>query len=381
MDSDEDDAPDLVPLPASKDFSPSNTNVTKIQGDKIPVTVITGYLGAGKSTLLNYILTEEHQKRIAVIVNEFGEGSAMEQVMSIGEEGALYEEWLELRNGCLCCSVKDNGVKAIENLMEKKGKFDYILLETTGLADPGPIASIFWLDEELEADVFLDAVVVMMDAKFGPKQLEEAVEAEKTSAFGAMLRQVAIADFIILNKTDLVSSQKDVDDFEATIRGMNGEATIMRTSMAQVDLDSILDQRAYDTTKAERTKRSATSGPTPHLDPTVSTLTFDLGSARVDPAKFERFLQDLLWEKSFRKGDDDDKDSNSTQLTTVVLRAKGTVLTSDGCQKMLQAVQEVYELKDIASTKEGEALQTRLVLIGKNLHRKSLDCALRACLV
>merc|ERR1712168_928928 len=173
MDSDEDDAPDLVPLPASKDFSPSNTNVTKIQGDKIPVTVITGYLGAGKSTLLNYILTEEHQKRIAVIVNEFGEGSAMEQVMSIGEEGALYEEWLELRNGCLCCSVKDNGVKAIENLMEKKGKFDYILLETTGLADPGAVASMFWVDAELGSDIYLDGIVSVIDAKYGMQHLTE----------------------------------------------------------------------------------------------------------------------------------------------------------------------------------------------------------------
>merc|ERR1712168_96453 len=197
MDSDEDDAPDLVPLPASKDFSPSNTNVTKIQGDKIPVTVITGYLGAGKSTLLNYILTEEHQKRIAVIVNEFGEGSAMEQVMSIGEAGDLYEEWLELRNGCLCCSVKDNGVKAIELLMKKRGKFDYILLETTGLADPGPIASIFWLDKELGSDIYLDGIVTVADSKYGPQQLLEAIEEEKTSAFGAMVRQIAIADLII----------------------------------------------------------------------------------------------------------------------------------------------------------------------------------------
>merc|ERR1712168_258583 len=201
MDSDEDDAPDLVPLPASKDFSPSNTNVTKIQGDKIPVTVITGYLGAGKSTLLNYILTEEHQKRIAVIVNEFGEGSAMEQVMSIGEEGALYEEWLELRNGCLCCSVKDNGVKAIENLMEKKGKFDYILLETTGLADPGPIASIFWLDEELGSDIYLDGIVTVTDAKYGLDQLNDPklvdnIEEENETPVNTAKKQIALADLI-----------------------------------------------------------------------------------------------------------------------------------------------------------------------------------------
>lgn len=104
------------------------------QGDnnKVPVTVITGYLGSGKTTLLNYVLTEEHNKKIAVILNEFGEGAIEEKSLAVGNEGQLYEEWLELRNGCLCCSVKDNGVKAIETLMEKKGKFDYILLETTG---------------------------------------------------------------------------------------------------------------------------------------------------------------------------------------------------------------------------------------------------------
>uniref|UniRef100_A0A8P4GEL4 COBW domain containing n=1 Tax=Dicentrarchus labrax TaxID=13489 RepID=A0A8P4GEL4_DICLA len=123
----EDDCPELVPI----DSPPGPP------AEQIPVTIITGYLGAGKTTLLNYILTEQHNKRIAVILNEFGEGSALEKSLAVSHAGELYEEWLELRNGCLCCSVKDNGLKAIENLMEKKGKFDYILLETTGLADPG----------------------------------------------------------------------------------------------------------------------------------------------------------------------------------------------------------------------------------------------------
>lgn len=376
MDSDDDDAPDLILASIEKDAAIPSKPASSKAADKIPVTVITGYLGAGKSTLLNYILTEEHEKRIAVIVNEFGEGSAMEQVMSIGEEGALYEEWLELRNGCLCCSVKDNGVKAIENLMEKKGKFDYILLETTGLADPGPIASIFWLDEELEADVFLDAVVVLMDAKFGPKQLEEAIEEEKSSAFGAMLRQIAIADFIILNKTDLVESPTDLENFERTIRGMNGEASILRTSMAKVNLDSILDQRAYDTTKASRSKGLPAQSST-HLDPSVSTLTFDFGSAKIDIEKFEQFLQDLLWEKVFR-GDGSRAEEGNSDSTTVILRAKGTLRTVDGSPKMMQAVQEVYELRDI-SEKAVEEIETRIVLIGKNLHRETLECALSKC--
>ena len=118
---------------------------------KVPVTIITGQLGSGKTTLLNYILTEQHSKRIAVILNEFGEGRIDEKTVSVGggSDGELVEEWLELRNGCLCCSVKDNGVKAIETLMSKKGKFDYILLETTGLADPGPIGMLIFKNSYL----------------------------------------------------------------------------------------------------------------------------------------------------------------------------------------------------------------------------------------
>ena len=175
-----------------------------------------------------------------------------------------------------------------------------------------------------------------------------------------------------------------MDDFERTIVGMNGEASILRTSMAKVDLNSILDQRAYESTKAERTKLaeidSIPTVPSSHLDPSVSTLTFDLGDARVDMGKFERFLQDLLWEKSFKGANSGGAACEADETTTVVLRAKGTIRTSDGDEKMLQAVQEVYELKEI-SRKGDESLRTRLVLIGKHLHRKSLERALNACLV
>uniref|UniRef100_A0A8C0QS69 CobW/HypB/UreG nucleotide-binding domain-containing protein n=1 Tax=Chelonoidis abingdonii TaxID=106734 RepID=A0A8C0QS69_CHEAB len=160
----EEECPELVPI---EDQEVVGEEAELSHGTKIPVTIITGYLGAGKTTLLNYILTEQHSKRIAVILNEFGEGSALEKSLAISQGGELYEEWLELRNGCLCCSVKDNGLKAIENLMQKKGKFDYILLETTGLADPGAVASMFWVDAELGSDIYLDGIVSVVDAKYG----------------------------------------------------------------------------------------------------------------------------------------------------------------------------------------------------------------------
>ncbi|XP_044776643.1 COBW domain-containing protein 2 isoform X10 [Neomonachus schauinslandi] len=165
----EEDCPELVPIETKLREEEEKSG----PGAKIPVTIITGYLGAGKTTLLNYILTEQHSKRVAVILNEFGEGSAVEKSLAVSQGGELYEEWLELRNGCLCCSVKDNGLRAIENLMQKKGKFDYILLETTGLADPGAVASMFWVDAELGVDIYLDGIITVVDSKYGLKYLEE----------------------------------------------------------------------------------------------------------------------------------------------------------------------------------------------------------------
>ncbi|XP_063450125.1 zinc-regulated GTPase metalloprotein activator 1A isoform X5 [Pan paniscus] len=165
----EEDCPELVPIETTQSEEEEKSGL----GAKIPVTIITGYLGAGKTTLLNYILTEQHSKRVTVILNEFGEGSVLEKSLAVSQGGELYEEWLELRNGCLCSSVKDNSLRAIENLMQKKGKFDYILLETTGLADPGAVASVFWVDAELGSDIYLDGIITIVDSKYGLKHLTE----------------------------------------------------------------------------------------------------------------------------------------------------------------------------------------------------------------
>ncbi|NXF96108.1 CBWD1 protein, partial [Eubucco bourcierii] len=234
---DDEDCPDLVPIDTGgaeeTESSPSR---------KIPVTIITGYLGSGKTTLLNYILTEQHNKRIAVILNEFGEGSALEKSLAISQGGELYEEWLELRNGCLCCSVKDNGVKAIENLMQRRGKFDYILLETTGLADPGAVASIFWVDSELGSDIYLDGIISVVDAKHG---LWHLTEEKPEGLVNEASRQVALADLIIINKVDLVS-EEELDKVRASVRSINGLVKILETQRSRVDLSNVLDLHAFD---------------------------------------------------------------------------------------------------------------------------------------
>nr|XP_054953072.1 zinc-regulated GTPase metalloprotein activator 1A-like isoform X6 [Pan paniscus] len=221
----EEDCPELVPIETTQSEEEEKSGL----GAKIPVTIITGYLGAGKTTLLNYILTEQHSKRVTVILNEFGEGSVLEKSLAVSQGGELYEEWLELRNGCLCSSVKDNSLRAIENLMQKKGKFDYILLETTGLADPGAVASVFWVDAELGSDIYLDGIITIVDSKYGLKHLTEE---KPDGLINEATRQVALADIILINKTDLVP-EEDVKKLRTTIRSINGLGQILETQRSR----------------------------------------------------------------------------------------------------------------------------------------------------
>jgi len=199
--------------------------------DKIPVTVLTGYLGAGKTTLLNRILSEPHGKKYAVIVNEFGE---------IGIDNDLIvnadEEVFEMNNGCICCTVRGDLIRIIEGLMRRKGKFDAIIVETTGLADPAPVAQTFFVDEEVGKKTRLDAVVTVADAKWLKDRLKDAPEAKN---------QIAFADVILVNKTDLVE-EADLQEVEARIRGINPYAKLHRTQRSQIALDEVLDRKAFD---------------------------------------------------------------------------------------------------------------------------------------
>jgi G3E family GTPase len=199
--------------------------------DKIPVTVLTGYLGAGKTTLLNRILSEPHGRKFAVIVNEFGE-IGIDNELVVGAD----EEIFEMNNGCICCTVRGDLIRIIEGLMKRKGKFDAIIVETTGLADPAPVAQTFFVDADVQSAARLDAVVTVADAKWLAERLKDAPEAKN---------QVAFADVILLNKTDLVSGT-ELEDVEARIRAINPYAKLHLTQRCAVPLDAVLGRNAFD---------------------------------------------------------------------------------------------------------------------------------------
>lgn len=205
--------------------------MAEAQSQKIPVTVLTGYLGAGKTTLLNRILSQPHGKKFAVIVNEFGE-IGIDNDLVVGAD----EEVFEMNNGCICCTVRGDLIRVIDGLLRRKGAFDGIIIETTGLADPAPVAQTFFVDEEVQAKTRLDAVVTVADAKWLSDRLKDAPEAKN---------QVAFADVILLNKTDLVNAA-ELGEVEARIRGINPYAKLYRTQKSEIDIAKVLNQGAFD---------------------------------------------------------------------------------------------------------------------------------------
>ncbi|KAI8846096.1 CobW/HypB/UreG, nucleotide-binding domain-containing protein, partial [Chytridium lagenaria] len=360
MDDSDEEPPTLIDVTASpanhatSPTAPDPSTPLPTQPDTskpVPVTIVTGYLGSGKSTLVNSLLTDEtHGKRIAVILNEFGDSSGIDKSLTVGKNGETAEEWLELNNGCLCCEVKDAGVKALESLMKKRGKFDYILLETTGLADPGPIAEMFWLDEGVKSDLCLDGIVTMVDAVYVRKQVEET---NPDGGINECVRQIAMADRLVINKSDLVQDPADRLEIESLIRTINATAPFTWTTRSSVPITHILDLHAFDNRSQLDTSLLTVccSDPHPHThhvnrESWVSTALLTPLSL-VNRHQLDLWLRSLLWEGVVMGCEDGKKPE--------VLRLKAILAASDGGVVVVQAVRELYECRDVGELGGAEA--------------------------
>ncbi|ORY90919.1 CobW/HypB/UreG, nucleotide-binding domain-domain-containing protein [Leucosporidium creatinivorum] len=374
---------------------------------QVPLTIITGYLGSGKSTLLDHILTVQHGRKIAVIMNEFGDSSDIEnKAISVSTDDALVEEWLELNNGCLCCSVRDTGLNAIQSLMDKKGRFDQIVLETTGLADPAPIIQSFWNESSLRLDVALDAVVTVVDAAGIEKQLRDP---RPEGVYNEAQRQVATADVILLNKVDLATPEQ-LDAVETSLKQINSTALIHRTTRSTLDLSLILDLNMYASPTAPLS--SATLAPfaaappptsacctddshdhshdqppsittSPHAND-ISSITIPLpilsSEEELREGRLGDLLKELIWEGQLPGA----SASPEEEIPLDLLRTKGFFLVRAPSVEgqsppparafILQGVRETFDITEMpaGSEKRGEGLEERevqpkLVLIGRGL--------------
>lgn len=360
---------DIVGHVAREHLEEFSTSPEKADPPPVGVTVITGYLGAGKSTLVNHILNAQHGKRIAVILNEFGEEIGVERAMiNEGEGGGLVEEWVELADGCICCTVKHSLVQALEQLVQRKERLDHILLETTGLANPAPLASVLWLDDQLEASVKLDSIITVVDAKNLHYQLHSHHD---SSSFPEAYSQIAFADVVILNKIDQVLPDDSgclVEELEKEIHDINSLASVIRSTRCQVDLSKILDCRAYDSSHVARLEAL--------LKESKSTATRELhGSGvrtlcifevrKIDLEKLRVCIEEILWEKKF--GMD-------------IYRCKGVlnIVNSDQLHT-LQAVREIYEIVPVRKWRKDEDVSSKIVFIGSKLNEQVLRDTIGGC--
>ncbi|MGW0840713.1 CobW family GTP-binding protein [Streptomyces sp. NPDC002787] len=322
--------------------------------ERVPVTVLTGFLGSGKTTLLNRILTENHGMRIAVIENEFGE---------VGIDDALVldaeEEIFEMNNGCICCTVRGDLIRILGALMRRREKFDHILIETTGLADPAPVAQTFFMDDEIASQLRLDAIITLVDAAHVLQHLDEV---KPEGVENEAVEQIAFADRIVLNKTDLADEQT-MTQVEDRIRSINAPVQILRAQHAGVDLRQVLDVRAFDLDRVLADDPSFLTETEHQHDTTVTSVGIRL-DGELDEDRLNRWLGTLLR----TKGVD-------------IFRSKG-ILTLAGEPKQY-VFQGVHMLLDGAlgrEWREGEQRGNKLVFIGRNLDREELERGFAGCL-
>ena len=316
--------------------------------DQIPVTVLTGYLGAGKTTLLNRVLTEKHGKSYAIIVNEFGEiGIDNELVVNADEEV------FEMNNGCICCTVRGDLIRIIGNLLKRKGRFDGILIETTGLADPAPVAQTFFVDDEVRKSARLDSIVTVVDARNFLQRLEDTHEAAE---------QVAFADIILLNKLDLVSPE-ELATVEARIRAMNPMAKIHRTDHCALPVDQLLDRGAFDLARILEIEPNFLGEDDHEHDQSITSVCVT-ADRPLDINKFASWISRLLRERGVD-----------------ILRSKGILdIKGSPNRYVFQAVHMLMDADDGKRWERGEPRTSKFVLIGRNLDEAELRDGFTACI-
>ncbi len=323
--------------------------------ERVPVTVLTGFLGSGKTTLLNYILTEQHGQRIAVIENEFGE---------IGIDDALVldaeEEIFEMNNGCICCTVRGDLIRILGNLMKRRDRFDRIIVETTGLADPAPVAQTFFVDDEVRAGMRLDAIVTMIDAKHILQHLDEV---KPEGVENEAVEQVAFADRLVINKTDLVDAD-ELAEVEQRLRGINAMASVVHSQYGKIDLSSVLDVGAFDLDRILEVDPTFLVETEHQHDDRVTSVGIELPGV-VDVDRLERWLGNLL----ATKGAD-------------IFRMKGILRVDDDDSRFVfQGVHMLFDGRPDRPWRDGEDRTNRLVFIGRELDRGELTDSFAACLV
>ncbi|BAZ89736.1 CobW/P47K family protein [Raphidiopsis curvata NIES-932] len=314
----------------------------------IPTTVLTGYLGAGKTTLLNYILTGQHGKRIAVIVNEFGEIGIDNQLIIDADE-----EIVEINNGCICCRVRSDLIRIVSNLMERSEDFDFLMIETTGLADPAPVIQSFFVDEVMHSRLLLDAIVTVVDAKYIWNHWDSS-EAQE---------QIAFADVILLNKIDLVSPPI-LEELKQRIRGMNVIAKVHETQHCQIPLETVLGVGAFDLKNALSLDPEFLDEVAHDHDESVSSIAIQ-ESGIVNGDQFNRWLYQLVQ----AHGQD-------------LFRMKGILnMDHEDRRFVFQGVHMTLDGRPGRPWQTGEIRRNELVFIGRDLDEASLRNGFSECLM
>ncbi|KAH8548339.1 cobalamin synthesis protein/P47K [Umbelopsis sp. PMI_123] len=335
------------------------------QNKRIPVTILTGFLGSGKTTLINHVLKASHGKRVAVIENEFGEIAVDNDL--IVDAG---EEIFETQNGCICCRVRGDLVRILHELVEKKrGKFDMILLETTGLADPGPVVQTFFMDKTVQDAFQIDAIVTMVDSKHFQLHLDSE----------ELQRQIAFADRLVLNKLDLIPDEQEQNKLQMTLSVINPSAEIIKSQFGKVPLDEILDVRGFDLDKVlDREPRFLHDSQSceedscdnkehdhhPRHDMSVTSVGISL-PGELDFDLLNGWVQSLLA-------------ANGQNI----YRMKG-ILNVKGEQDrfVFQGVHMMFDGQQDRAWRHDEDRTNKLVFIGKQLDRDQLTTSFKTCIV